>query len=99
MFDVVKYLVGWISVLLVEFVVVFVLFDEEYDEILDVVQYDNNSYCFGSIGYYNVVIVVFLDGEYGIIFVVLVVSNMFYSFLNVCIGMMVGIVGGVLMNE
>src|SRR5687768_11932124 len=94
MFDAAKYSVGWISALPVESVAALALLDEEHDEIPDVAQHDNNSYCLGSIGHHNVVIAVLPDGEYGTTSAASVASNMLHSFPNVRIGMMVGIAGG-----
>lgn len=68
------YRVVWICVLLIELVVVEVMFDWYYDFFL-LINNDNNYYIFGSVVEYNVVIVCFLKGVYGIWSVVYVVSD------------------------
>lgn len=69
--------------------------DEEHGRLDYIACGDNNSYTVGSICGHNVVIVVLLDGEYGISSAGSVANDMQHSFPNLRIGLMVGIGGGV----
>ena len=58
-----------------------------------------NSYTLGKIRKYNIVIAVLPNGEYGIASAVSVAKDMLYSFLNIRLGLIVGISGSALSKK
>ena len=88
------YTVGWICAISAEYVAAQEFLDEEHGRPQRVSDNDNNDYTLGKIDEHNVVIAVLPDGEYGIVSAATVASDMQHSFLNLRIGLMVGIGGG-----
>lgn len=88
-----KYTVGWICAIATESVAAWAFLDEEHEP-CEVAQHDNSSYVLGKMGNHNVVIATLPDAEYGIASAAAVARDMFHSFPNVRIGLMVGIGGG-----
>ncbi|KDN68182.1 hypothetical protein CSUB01_10565 [Colletotrichum sublineola] len=89
-----EYTVGWVCALPIEFDAAQTFLDEKHEGCPPVFQHDNNNYALGKIGKHNVVIAVLPDGEYGTNAAATVARDMLHSFLNVRIGLMVGIGGG-----
>ncbi|KAI1748985.1 hypothetical protein F4782DRAFT_515304 [Xylaria castorea] len=71
------------------------LLDEEHD-LLEISINDNNGYTFGRIGKHNVVVAALLNWQYGLVSAASVARDMIRSFLNVRVGLMIGIGGGLL---
>ena len=90
-----NYTVGWICAIGTEYVAAQEFLDEEHEAPDFVSPNDTNDYTLGKIGKHNVVIAVLPDGEYRTASAASVATNMFNSFPNVRIGLMVGIGGGV----
>ncbi|KAJ5291436.1 hypothetical protein N7478_000687 [Penicillium angulare] len=90
-----NYVVGWICAVMTEYVAAQVFLDEEHEEPTFVSPNDTNNYKLGKMGQHNVVIAALPDGGYGTDSAANVATNMLNSFLNVRIGLMVGIGGGV----
>lgn len=67
------------------------MFDEEYEELFI---WDDNYYIFGRVSWYNVVIVGFLEGYYGIVCVICVLIDFCLIFFVVDCCFLVGIGGG-----
>jgi nucleoside phosphorylase len=88
------YTVGWICAISTEYVAAQAFLDEKHDRAEYVSPNDNNIYTLGRVGKHKVVIAVLPDGEYGIAAATSVARDMLHSFLNVRIGLMVGIGGG-----
>jgi len=88
------YTVGWICALPSEYVAAQAFLDKEHESPEYVAQNDNNDYTLGRVGKHNVVIAVLPDGEYGTSSAASVARDMLHSFLNIRIGLMVGIGGG-----
>jgi nucleoside phosphorylase len=95
------YTVGWIAALPIELVAATAMLDEEYKKPLDFAQppSDKNSYIWGRIGEYNVVVVLLLAGVYGITSATTTVSHMLSSFLQIRVGLMVGIGAAIVRPE
>ena len=91
------YTVGWICAIATEHVAAQVFLDEKHDRPEHVHLHDYNDYTLGRIGRHNIVIAVLPDGEYGISSATMVATDMLHSFLNIRIGLMVGIGGGALL--
>ncbi|KAF2644041.1 hypothetical protein P280DRAFT_496496 [Massarina eburnea CBS 473.64] len=85
---------GWICALATEYLAAQELLDEEYNRPDSIAPRKNNDYTLGRIGDHNVVVAVLPEGEYGVASAGTVVRDLLSSFLNVRIGMMVGIGGG-----
>ena len=88
------YTVGWICAITTEYVAAQAFLDERHGTPDYVSPNDNNDYTLGKIGKHNVVIAVLPDGEYGTASAASVARDMLHTFLNVRIGLMVGIGGG-----
>ncbi|KAM3546273.1 hypothetical protein ARSEF1564_000761 [Beauveria bassiana] len=88
------YVVGWICALETEYVAAQVFLDEKHAPPESVATNDNNDYTLGRIGKHNTVIAVLPGGEYGTAAAATVARDMFHSFTNARIGLMVGIGGG-----
>ena len=88
------YTVGWICAISTEYVAAQAFLDEEHEGPEYVSPNDNNDYTLGKVGKHNVVIAILPDREYGTSSAVSVARDMLHSFLNVRIGLMVGIGGG-----
>lgn len=88
-----NYTIGWICALPHERTAAKVMLDEVHDGPAYVSQNDSNSYTLGRIGKHNVVIAVLPHGEYGISSATRVGLDMLHTFINVRIGLMVGIGG------
>lgn len=89
-----NYTVGWICAIDKEGVAARAFLDEVHDAPEHVSVNDNNVYTLGKMGKHNVVIAVAPDGEYGTQSAATVARDMLHSFVNIRIGLMVGIAGG-----
>ncbi|KAM3548309.1 hypothetical protein MY1884_009233 [Beauveria asiatica] len=90
-----RYVIGWICALSIEYVAARQALDAEHNGSEFVSQPgDSNSYTFGSIAGHNVVIAVMPSGKYGLTTAAIVARDMFRSFPNLRLGLMVGIGGG-----
>ncbi|KIX03194.1 uncharacterized protein Z518_06746 [Rhinocladiella mackenziei CBS 650.93] len=89
-----NYTVGWICALSTEYVAAQEFLDEEHEPPESVPVHDHNDYTLGKIGKHNVAIAVLPGGEYGTSSAARVAKDMFHSFPNIRIGLMVGIGGG-----
>lgn len=90
-----EYTVGWICAVSTEYVAAQTFLDERHEIPEYVSPNDNIYYALGKIGKHNVVTAVLPDGEYGIISAAATLRDILRSFLNIRIGLMVGIGGGV----
>jgi hypothetical protein len=88
------YIVGWICPLLIELIAAFEMLDEEHAK-LPQSYVDHNVYHLGNISGYNVVVVVVGMWQTGNPTVVIVVTQMRITFLNIWFGLLVGNGGGV----
>jgi nucleoside phosphorylase len=88
------YTVGWICAITTEYVAAQAFLDEEHSGPEYVSSNDNNDYTLGKIGRHNVVIAVLPHGEYGTASAAAVARDMLHSFVNIRVGLMVGIGGG-----
>ncbi|KAK8250297.1 hypothetical protein HDK77DRAFT_177418 [Phyllosticta capitalensis] len=88
------YTVGWICAVHTEYTAARQFLDEEHDGPSHVSPNDNNDYTLGKIKHHNVVIAVLPDGEYGLTTAAEVARDLLHTFVNVRIGLMVGIGGG-----
>lgn len=86
------YAVGWICAIETEYTAARAFLDEEHQIPEYVAPNDNNVYTLGKIGRHNVVIAV--AAEYGTTSAATVARDMLHSFINVRIGLMVGVGGG-----
>ena len=84
------YTIGWICAIKTEYVAAQVFLDEEHER-SETPPNDNNNYTLGKMGKHNVVITVLPSDKYGIFTAAIVAREMLSSFLNVKIGLMVGI--------
>lgn len=89
------YIVGWICVLTTEYITTQEFLDDEHEPPEFVSPNNINDYILGRLGKHNIVIAILPDSEYGIASAASIAINMLRSFLNVRIGLMVGIGGGV----
>lgn len=90
-----NYVVGWICAVIPEYVAAQEFLDEEHEGPAFVSPNDTNEYTLGKMGQHNIVIAALPDSEYGTASAANVATNMLNSFLNVRIGLMVGIGGGI----
>ncbi|KAK6533050.1 hypothetical protein TWF281_007211 [Arthrobotrys megalospora] len=88
------YTVGWICAIRTEYVAAQAFLDENFGTPESIPASDNNHYTLGRIGKHKIVIVVLPDGEYGLSSAAAVLKDMLRSFINIKIGLMVGIGGG-----
>ncbi|KAK1961802.1 purine and uridine phosphorylase [Colletotrichum sublineola] len=88
------YTVGWVCALPLEMAAASAMLDETHEP-LAMNPNDSNVYTFGRIGSHNVVIACLPSGQYGTNSAAVVANNMRWSFPSICIGLMVGIGGGV----
>jgi nucleoside phosphorylase len=88
------YTIGWICALSTEYVAAQAFLDEKHKGPEFVSPNDNNDYTLGKIGKHNIVIAILPGGEYGIASAAIVARDMLHSFLNIRVGLMVGIGGG-----
>ncbi|KAK2011626.1 pfs domain-containing protein [Colletotrichum eremochloae] len=89
-----EYTVGWVCALHLEMAAAEAMLDETHKP-LAMNPNDSNVYTFGRIGSHNVVIACLPSGQYGTNNAAVVANNMRWSFPSICIGLMVGIGGGV----
>ncbi|KAF6806696.1 PFS domain-containing protein [Colletotrichum sojae] len=89
-----EYTVGWICALSIEFAAGRSMLDNIHDD-LPRTAGDTNAYVLGSIGEHNVVMACLPEGQYGTNNAAIVASHMLRSFSSICVGLMVGIGGGV----
>jgi nucleoside phosphorylase len=89
-----EYTVGYICAICTEYIAAQAALDEEHKRPSHVAPGDQNDYTFGRIGAHNVVIAVLPDGEYGVESAAIVARDMMHSFVNIKVGLMVGIGGG-----
>jgi hypothetical protein len=90
------YTVGWICAISTERIAAQAFLDEKHEGLEYMFIHDNNNYQLGRIGKHNIVIAVLPDGEYGTSSAASVARDMLHSFLNIRIGLMVGIGSGAL---
>ncbi|KAI3541257.1 hypothetical protein CSPX01_07616 [Colletotrichum filicis] len=88
------YTIGWICAILPEFVAARLFLDEVHEEPRSLSRNDNNSYKLGRMGKHNVAIAVLPHGEYGESSAAVVARDMVRTFVNIRVGLMVGIGGG-----
>lgn len=89
------YTVGWICALSTELVAARAFLDEEHPPLKYQCPEDSNGYILGRIHNHNIAIAVLPSGLYGTTYATNVVTNMRWTFLNIRIGLLVGIGGGV----
>ncbi|THW86472.1 hypothetical protein D6D18_07519, partial [Aureobasidium pullulans] len=89
-----QYTVGWICAIATEYTAARQFLDEEHDRPEHISANDNNDYTLGKMSGHNVVIAVPPDGEYGLSSATAVAKDMFNSFPNIRVGLMVGVGGG-----
>ncbi|KAF6825114.1 PFS domain-containing protein [Colletotrichum plurivorum] len=89
-----EYTVGWICALSIEFAAGRSMLGEIHED-LPRAAGDTNAYVLGSIGEHNVVMACLPEGQYGTNNAAIVASHMLRSFPSICVGLMVGIGGGV----
>lgn len=89
-----EYTVGWICALFVEFAAGRSTLDDIHED-LPRTAGDTNASVLGSIGEHNVVMACLPEGQYGTNNAAIVASHMLRSFPSICVGLMVGIGGGV----
>ncbi|VUC27848.1 unnamed protein product [Clonostachys rosea] len=91
-----NYTVGWICAIDTEYLAAKLCFDTTHARLSRrPAPGDTNTYSLGEVHGHNVVVAALPDGRYGTTSVTLVATNMFRSFPNIRIGLMVGIGGGV----
>ncbi|KAK1566078.1 uncharacterized protein LY79DRAFT_112720 [Colletotrichum navitas] len=88
------YTVGWVCALPLEMAAAEAMLDDTHEP-LAMNANDSNVYTFGRIGPHNIVIACLPSGQYGTNSAAVVANNMRWSFPSICIGLMVGIGGGV----
>ncbi|KAK1488981.1 pfs domain-containing protein [Colletotrichum tamarilloi] len=88
------YTIGWICAIVPEFVAARLFLDEVHEEPRSLSRNDNNSYKLGRMGKHNVAIAVLPHGEYGESSAAVVARDMVRTFVNIRVGLMVGIGGG-----
>ena len=95
------YLIGIITALPIERAAVTAMLDERHPAPADFVQHlqDSNSYTWGSIGSYNVVMASLSTGVYGTTSATNTVLPMTFAFPNIKWGLMVGIGAGIPSHE
>ncbi|KAH0361448.1 purine and uridine phosphorylase, partial [Aureobasidium melanogenum] len=91
-----EYTIGWISALSIEHTAARLFLDREHDppEPDLIAATDNNAYTLGEISGHRIVIAVLPQGEYGTSTAASVATNMFHSFPNIRVALLVGIGGG-----
>lgn len=89
-----QYTVGWVCAIPTESIAASLFLDEEHERPDHVSSNDSNDYTLGKVAGHNVVIAVLPDGEYGQTSATDVVKDMLTSFLNIRVGLLVGIGGG-----
>ncbi|KAL2841346.1 Pfs domain protein [Aspergillus pseudodeflectus] len=93
-----EFSVGWICALPLEIAAAKAMLDEIYGN-LQVQPNDQNAYTLGRIGEHNVVIACLPSGQYGIASASTVAMQLLSSFQSVTIGLLVGIGGGIPLQE
>ncbi|KAF4775497.1 pfs domain-containing protein [Colletotrichum scovillei] len=88
------YTIGWICAIVPEFVAARLFLDEVHEEPRSLSRNDNNSYKLGRMGKHNVAIAVLPHGGYGETSAAMVARDMVHTFVNIRVGLMVGIGGG-----
>ncbi|KAK7453140.1 hypothetical protein CaCOL14_005016 [Colletotrichum acutatum] len=88
------YTIDWICAIVLEFIAARLFLDEVHAEPRSLSRNDNNSYKLGRMGKHKVAIAVFPHGGYGESSVVVVARDMVRTFVNLRVGLMVGIGGG-----
>ncbi|KAK6535573.1 hypothetical protein TWF694_002028 [Orbilia ellipsospora] len=88
-----SYSLGWISALPLEFTAAIAMFDERHSP-LPQHQSDNNTYAFGRIGSYHVIIACLPSGVYGVTSAAVIATQMRQSFPDIEVALVVGIAGG-----
>ncbi|KAK6527333.1 hypothetical protein TWF281_010518 [Arthrobotrys megalospora] len=86
------YTIGWICALAVEFKAALAILDERHPPLPQ--ELDDNSYAFGRVGCYNIVIACLPSGVYGLTSATNVATLLRQSFPSITVGLMVGIGGG-----
>ncbi|KAL2818213.1 hypothetical protein BDW59DRAFT_165545 [Aspergillus cavernicola] len=88
------YTVGWICALSIEMAAAKAMLDEVHAD-LPARRSDDNTYILGRIGSHNIVITCLPSGRYGAISAATVATRMLLTFQSIRFGLMVGIGGGV----
>lgn len=88
------YTIGWICAIVPDFVAAQLFLDEVHEEPRSLSRNDNNLYKLGRMGKHNVAIAVLPHGEYGESSAAVVARDMIHTFVNIRVGLMVGIGGG-----
>jgi len=73
-----------------------VFFNKEYNKLKYISLNNNNNYTLGKVGKYNIIIAILPNREYNIFFIVGIIKNILYSFLNIKIGLIISISGSIL---
>ena len=71
-------------------------FNKEYNKLKYISLNNNNNYTLGKVGKYNIIIAILPNREYNIFFIVGIIKNILYSFLNIKIGLIISISGSIL---
>jgi nucleoside phosphorylase len=93
MIDLFDYTIGWICAIETAYVAAQAFLDEEHPVPNFISRNDPNEYTLGRMGHHNVVIAVLSQG-YGTSSAASVATHMVFSFLNIRVGLLVGIAGG-----
>ncbi|KAM5347103.1 hypothetical protein ACJ41O_010108 [Fusarium nematophilum] len=94
MSDPTVYTVGWIAAIPCEFDAAKAFLDEKHAAPARLSRHDNNTYALGKIGEHNVVIASLPPTLYGTTSAAAVATDMWFSFPNIRIVLMVGVAGG-----
>ncbi|KAF3926557.1 hypothetical protein AA313_de0202334 [Arthrobotrys entomopaga] len=92
-FDQKSYSLGWICALPLEFTAAIAMLDERHPP-LPQTRSDDNTYEFGRIGSYHIIIACLPSGVYGVTSAAIVATQMRQSFPDIEAALMVGIAGG-----
>ncbi|KAF4551834.1 Ankyrin repeat-containing protein 13 [Elsinoe fawcettii] len=94
-----EFTIGWICALPEEYAAAVAVLDEQYDPPVSKATNDQNNYTTGRLGQHKVVIAVCPAGQYGTTSAASVARDMVHSFINIRIGLMVGVGGGIPSTE
>ncbi len=92
------YTVRWVCSLPIKLAAAMTMLDEEYESIPHS-NNDSNIYTLSCIGYHNVILACLPGGQIGTNSAAVVATRMQLKFPSLCLGLMVGIGGGVLNME
>lgn len=88
-----EYTIGWICALDIEFIAARALFDTTHDP-PDIPEVDSNVYAFGEMSGHNIVLATLPKFEFGPAPVALTAADMCQTFINIRVGLLVGIGSG-----